>query len=123
MNPLARSSEVTVRYGSQTVTLRPSLRAAMTLERLHDGWPRFVVRLGQFSLETVQALIRASAVSGLPAEALLHSFENRPLAEIKAAAAEPLAELMALFLSPLDTDDTGEKTSPALTQPKPWSET
>ena len=123
MNPLARSSEVTVRYGSQTVTLRPSLRAAMTLERLHDGWPRFVVRLGQFSLETVQALIRASAVSGFAAEALLHSFESRPLAEIKAAVAEPLAELMALFLSPLDGDDTGEKTSPALTQPKPWSET
>ena len=121
MNPLARSSEVTVRYGSQTVTLRASLRAAMTLERLHDGWEGFVHRLAQFDQVTVQALIRASAVSGLPAEALLHSFENRPLAEIKAAVAEPLAELVALFLAPLDTT-TDDAHTPAPANPKPWSD-
>lgn len=121
MNPLARSSEVTVRHGSHVVTLRPSLRAAMTLERLHDGWPGLLSRLSQFSLADVQALIRASAVSGAPAEALLHSFENRPLAEIKAAVAEPLAELVALFLAPLDTiTDDAPASAPA--KPKPWSD-
>lgn len=122
MNPLARSSEVTVRHGPHVVTLRPSLRAAMTIERLHVGWGGLVHRLAQFDQVTVQALIRASAVSGPPAEALLLSFENRPLAEIKAAVAEPLAELVALFLAPLDSDDTGEKPSLAPSKPKPWSD-
>jgi len=121
MNPLARSSEVTVRYGSHVVVLRPSLRAAMTLERLHVGWEGLVHRLAQFDQVTVQALIRASAVSGLTAEALLQSFENRPLAEIKAAVAEPLAELVAMFLAPLDTT-TDEAPAPAPAKPKPWSD-
>jgi len=121
MHPLARSSEVVVRYGNHAVALRPSLRAAITLERLHGGWEGLILRLSQLDTQTVWAIMRASAVSGPSAEALLHSLANRPLAEIKEAVAEPLGELLGLFLAPLDAEPT-DAPQPATAKPKPWSE-
>lgn len=121
MHPLARSSEVVLRYGNHAVALRPSLRAAITLERLHGGWEGLLVSLSQLDTQTMRAIMRASAVSVPAAEALLHSLANRPLAEIKGAVAEPLAELLALFLAPVDANpDNAQK--PAAAKPKPWTE-
>lgn len=118
MTPLARSEEVTVHYGRWTVVLRPSLRAAMTLERLHDGWPGLLLALGQVRLQTVQAIIRASAVDRNAAEALLASFAAVPIAAVKEAVTAPLSALLTLFLAPMT--ETTEATTPA--QSKPWAE-
>lgn len=107
MTPLARLEEVTVRHAGLSVTLRPSLQAAMTLERLHDGWSGFLLSLDQFQLTTVQALIRASAVSSSAAEALLSSLATEPLEQIKATLEGPCVALMRMFLN-LSDDDEGQ---------------
>jgi len=118
MTPLARGEEVTVHYGGWAVILRPSLRAAMTLERLHDGWPGLLLALGQFRLQTVQAIIRASAVDRNAAEALLASFAAVPITAVKEAITAPLSALLTLFLAPMT--ETAETTTPAA--PKPWAD-
>lgn len=97
MQPLARIEEVTVRHGLHVVVLRPSLRAAVKLERLHGGWEGFLLRLSQFHMTTMWAFIRASAVSQKAAEALLAALADLPLTKIEAALAEPLRELCELF--------------------------
>ncbi|ETD84043.1 phage tail assembly chaperone [Rhodobacter capsulatus] len=118
MSPLARSEEVTVHYGRWAVVLRPSLRAAMTLERLQGGWPGLISDLGQFRVQTLWAIIRASAVDRNAAEALLASFAVAPIAAVKEAVIAPLGALLTLFLAPMT--ETTEATTPA--QSKPWAE-
>lgn len=121
MHPLAREDEVVLRHPGHVVVLRPSLRAAVTLERLHCDWSGLLLRLDQTHLATVQAVIRASAVNRNAAEALLASFECLPLREIKQAVAGPLYELLTLFLAPMVKERAGE-AEPACSKPKPWSE-
>ncbi|ADE86060.1 phage tail assembly chaperone [Rhodobacter capsulatus] len=121
MTPLARNEEVTLHHGGWAVVLRPSLRAAMTLERLHDGWPGLLLGLGQFRLQTVQAIIRASAVERNAAEALLASFAAAPISAVKEAVTAPLGALLTLFLAPMtETAETAETATPAA--PKPWAD-
>ena len=117
MHPLARIEEVTVRHGPHVVVMRPSLRAAVTLERLHGGWEGLLLRLSQFHMTTMWALIRASAVSQKAAEALLASLAHQPLTEIEAALAASLRELCELFLG---TASTG--SSETIAQPISWPE-
>ncbi|MCA0996300.1 phage tail assembly chaperone [Alloyangia pacifica] len=110
MQPLARIEEVTVRHGLHVVVLRPTLRAAVTLERLHGGWEGLLLRLSQFHMTTMWAFIRASAVSQKAAEALLAALADLPLTKIEAALAEPLRELCELFFG---TSSTGSSDGSA----------
>jgi Conserved hypothetical phage protein (DUF2376). len=121
MHPLAREDEVVLRHPGHVVVLRPSLRAAVTLERLHGDWSGLLLCLDQTHLATVQALIRASAVNRNAAEALLSSFQNLPIREIKEAVIGPLSDLMALFLAPMTEERAGEP-KPTNSKPKPWSD-
>ncbi len=113
MTPLARLEEVTVRHGGHVVTLRPTLRAAMTLERLYNGWSGLLLHFDQFHLSTVQTLIRASAVSHVAAEALLSSLEGKPLKQIKATLEGTCVALLSMFLNP-----TGEEQGQGAQTPK-----
>ena len=121
MNPLARRDQVTLRHGQLAVVLRPTLRAAIQLERLHGNWSGFLLRLDQTHLATVRAFIEASAVNHDAAEAFLTSFENVPLRIIKEAVTGPLSELVALLLAPMTENRAGEVKA-ANSKPKPWSE-
>ncbi|SOC23184.1 phage tail assembly chaperone [Rhodobacter maris] len=121
MTVLARSEEVTVYHGGLAVVLRPSLRAAMTLERLREGWPGLLLALGQFDLRSVQAIIRASAVDRNAAEALLASFAVAPITVVKEAVSAPLCALLALFLAPAQ-EESGQDAKPGSGSSKPWAE-
>ncbi|MCA1286257.1 hypothetical protein [Salipiger bermudensis] len=112
MHPLAHIEEVTVRHGPHFVVLRPSLRAAVTLERLHGGWEGLLLRLSQFHMTTMWALIRSSAVRHKAAEALLASLADLTLAKIEAALAAPLRELCELFLGISSTGNSDARAEP-----------
>ena len=99
MMPLACLEEVTVRHAGHVVLLRPSLRAAMTLERLYGGWSGFLLRFDQFHLTTVQALILASADSSRAAEALLSSLGGEAIKTVKASLEGPCVALLSMFLA------------------------
>ncbi|SIS57065.1 phage tail assembly chaperone [Phaeovulum vinaykumarii] len=119
MTPLARCEEVTVYHGGLAVVLRPSLRAAMTLERLRDGWPGLLLKLDQFDVRTVRAILRASAVDRNAVEALLASFAVTPIAAVKEATLAPLSALLALFLAPMQ-EETACEAKPSRGRVTPW---
>lgn len=104
-------------YGPHTVTLRPTLRAATMLEKLHAGFPALLDRLGQFHLGTVRAIITYSA-SEREASALLAYASTQPLSRFQAAAQEPLFALVSNLLPEPPADP--QRPQPTA-RPTPWS--
>lgn len=100
MNALAREDEFTLAHGGLTVRLRPSLRAAMRLERLHDGFPALFAKVNTLDTATIKAVIHHAATEKGAAEAFLDHLAGQPLAPVLQAAREPLARLFAAFLLP-----------------------
>lgn len=118
MGGLGTGDEFTIAHGGLAVRLRPSLRAAMRLERLHDGYPSLFTKLGEFDTATVRAVILAAATDRTAAEALLGAMARLPLAAFHQAASDALAGLCRALLLP-DTD-TAPKAKPA--KPITWAE-
>lgn len=107
-------------HGLVTVILRPTLRAAMTLERLHDGWSGLFQKLEQSDTATIRQIIRTAAADRNAAEAFLRSFRNQPLSKLVAAVSAPLWALMDMFHESNDTDS--DQTTPATRSPRPWAD-
>ena len=61
MKPQLAYDAIALEYGDHTVFLRPSLRAAMHLERLHGGFPELLRKLEEFDTFTVWQVITAGA--------------------------------------------------------------
>ena len=77
--------DVTLAAGPVPVRLRPTLRAAATLEREAGGLPALLDALDGFRLGTITRVIRASATDETTAERLLDSYRDRPLAPFREA--------------------------------------
>lgn len=117
---LTCKDEVTIHHGDVTVVLRPSLRAAMTLERLHaGGWPELLRKIEEFDSATIKAILRAAAVDRSALEALFRAFSYRPLAKMASAVLPALGELLSLFLAPDDDQDTTPAPS---ANARPWQD-
>ncbi|WP_152563400.1 hypothetical protein [Ruegeria halocynthiae] len=98
--------------------LRPSLRAAMHLERLHGGFPELLRKLEEFDTLTVWQIITAGA-GKTATDALFGYVAKQPLSGFANAALMPLFEFVtALF--PTSADD-GETKSTS-TNPLPWAD-
>lgn len=117
MHPLARLDEVTIYHGGFAVVLRPTLRAAITLERMHDGWSGLISKLEQRDSTTTAAVIRATASDRSAAEGLLRNFSAIPLSEAAMALSEPLSALLGMFFAPT-TEGTAHNEASA---PSAWS--
>lgn len=57
---LARD-EIVLDYGGSAVVLRPTLRAATHLERLHGGFPELLRKIEEFDTLTIWHVITAAA--------------------------------------------------------------
>ena len=120
MHPLARDDEFTLSHDGNTVRLRPSLRAALRLERLHDGFGALITKLDQFDTATIRAMIITAATDYSAAERFLTSISTEPLRTYRHAVTGPLSSLLTAFLPAPSPDTT--ITSAALEKAVPWSE-
>ncbi len=111
--------EVKIAHGGNTVTLRPSLRAAATLEARY-GFPAMFRALDQGNLTIIFEIILVSVGSGYQNVAGLHpSSLAIPLSTFFDAVRRPLAELVAMFMpAPVQQLDTRPRTG----KPLPWSD-
>lgn len=91
--PLAYE-EWEIAHGGYAVRLRPSLRAAARIERLHDGFTALHQRLVEFDTATVAAIIRQSATDPNEARAFLRHLDTLPLATVSAITLAPLRQLV-----------------------------
>jgi len=113
---LARE-DIRLAHGSHTVRLRPTLRAATRLERLHNGYGPLFDRLAAFHIGTVHEIIRTAATDPDQADRFLASFAAAPLQRLAEITQAPLADLITGFLLPQSSKgDTGQGRA------VPWSE-
>jgi hypothetical protein len=118
---IATREEIAVVHLGHVVILRPSLRAASLLERLHDGWPALLRKVEEFDTSTITAIIRAAASDRSAAEALLATFSTRPIAELHKTLSGPLSALLMGLLEIDDTDDTRDDKPAPASAPLPWA--
>lgn len=118
MKPQLAYDAIALEYGDHTVFLRPSLRAAMHLERLHGGFPELLRKLEEFDTFTVWHVVTAGAEK-TATDALFAYVASQPLSGFANAAIAVLFEFVtALF--PTSADDAETKSSS--TDPLPWAD-
>lgn len=116
---LSAANGILLSHGDETVRLRPSLRTAMTLERMHGGFTGLFRRLSDFDTATISSVIELAATDQRQASAFLGTIANAPLKGFYHAAQAPLAALCeALMPTPPEPD----QNAPAKGKPMPWAE-
>lgn len=105
-------------YGTTTVVLRPSLRAATRLERLHGGFPELLRKIEEFDTQTVRHVITYSA--GMQAsDRLFACAATQPLSSFMQTTQPALMALVnALLPEPPEDQPKAENTG----KPMPWAE-
>lgn len=106
MHPLAAETEFTLSHGGNTVRLRASLRSALRLERLHDGFGPLITKLDQFDTATIRKMIEIATTDYSAAQRFLASISTEPLQTYRHAVTGPLSSLLAAFLPTPATDTT-----------------
>jgi hypothetical protein len=110
--------QVTIAHGCSTVTLRPSLRAAVTLEA-RFGFPALYRGLAEGSFAIISEIILAASSPRQDAAAFLLSLHGRPLTSFFETVRDPLAELVTL-LTP--AADPSAKPATNAGKPVTWAE-
>lgn len=118
MKPQLAYDAIALEYGDTTVCLRPSLRAAIYLERLHGGFPKLLRKIEEFDTTTIRQVITASAGTDA-AEALFAHLAPLPLADFHAASQRPCFELVAAFFPEHPKADAKQANTANRT---PWRE-
>ena len=118
MKPQLAYDAIALEYGGNAVFLRPSLRAAIHLERLHGGFPELLRKIEEFDTLTIWHVITASA-GRTATDGLFGYAATQPVSGFAEAAQTPCFELVAaLFPKAPET----ETASPRNADPMPWSE-
>lgn len=110
--------EVTIAHGGNTVTLRPTLRAAAILEQRH-GFPALFRALDEFNFTIISEIIGAACSHPADAAAFLSALPGRPLLPFFLDVRQPLAELVSMFMP---ASDPKAKPSTGKGKPMPWAD-
>lgn len=105
-------------HGGCAVVLRPSLRAAARLERLHDGFPALLQKVEEFDMRTIRAVV-AYCLKDYEADELLDHVAKHPLGAFAKDAQPAIFDLInAMLPEPPEGDEPqGGSTG----QPMPWA--
>ncbi|MBB4067172.1 hypothetical protein [Gellertiella hungarica] len=109
--------EFAISHGFVTVRMRPSLRAATILERLHDGFSNLFRHVDEFDLTTIKAVVMNTATDRDEASLYLAAMERLPLDNFYTSAMPSVSAVCRAFIP--EAEPTAKPTSEA---PKPWSE-
>ncbi|MCW1919975.1 hypothetical protein NX862_14535 [Rhodobacter sp. KR11] len=118
MTGLFTEDEFTITHGGFAVRLRPSLRAAMRLERLHDGYPALLAKLDAFDTLTVRKVMQIAATNKGAADAFLSHAASLPLSVWQEGTQEALRGLCGALLRS-DADGTPAKPN---AKPMTWAQ-
>lgn len=110
--------EVMIAHGGSTVALRPSLRAAVTLEARH-GFQALFRALDECDLTIVSEIILTCAPKRQDAAAFLSGVVGRPLSSFFSIAQAPLYQLISM-LTPAPAASAKPVSNPG--KPLPWGD-
>ncbi len=91
------SPEIVLEHGGCVVLLRPSLRAAIQLARLHDGFPQLLRKIEEFDTRTIWKVIEVGAGRQERAE-LAAVVRQTPFAQFARTAKAACLALVASLL-------------------------
>lgn len=106
--------EIVLEHGGHAVILRPSLRAASTLERSH-GFERLFQRIAEFHTGTVREIVLTAATDRKDAAAFLDTMSRLPIIRFVEIAQARLARLVTNFIPQPDAS-----AKPSQGKPVPW---
>lgn len=110
--------QVTIAHGGNTVTLRPSLRAASTLEARY-GFPALYKAMNELNFTIISEIILSASPDRRDAVAFLAGNLERPLSSYFRAVQQPIAELLTLFVP---APDEKAKRTVGTAKPLTWPE-
>jgi len=110
------NDEQTLLLNGNIVHLRPSLRAAAHLERLHDGFAELYLHIGEFSIGTIREIIAVAATNRQQAKAFLGMIDTIPLSVLANAVAAPIMALISGCIPTSSDEDKIQTTG----KPMPW---
>lgn len=108
-------------HGGNTVTLRPSLRAATILEQLHT-LPALFKAIEDQNFTIISEIILASCSGSQNAAAFLSSFPERPLLPFFQAVQAPLVELVSMFVPAPDNERVQPLHTTPAAKPVTWAQ-
>jgi hypothetical protein len=106
--------EIVLEHGSHAVILRPSLRAASTLER-NIGFDRLPRLIAEFHTGTVREIILTAATDRRDAARFLDTMSRLPISRFAEIAQKPVRDLCDLFLPVDETNARPATSAPAIT--------
>lgn len=112
------SPEIVLSHGACAVRLRPSLRAAVQLERLHDGFATLFQKVAELDTKTVAEIITVAATDPREARAFLQHLGERPLRLL----AQGQGPLLALCTGLIPTPSEDAPKVPTDAKPQPWAD-
>lgn len=110
--------QVTIAHGENTVSLRPTLRAACTLEA-HYGFPALYKALDELNYTVISEIILAASTTRQDAASFLSSLPGRTLYSFFHAVQQPIAELLIMFVP---APDQKAKRTTGNAKPLSWQE-
>lgn len=116
---LSAAHGITLSHGGYTVLLRPSLRAAVTLERLHDGFVGLFRQLRDFDTATITTVIEVAATDHEQGHSLLASVANEPLKGFYQDVQLPLVHLCQSLIPATRSMD---ENASGVVKPMAWAD-
>jgi len=113
------ASDIALTYGDHTVWLRPSLRAATVLERLHGGFVPLLQMVQQGHTGTLREIVLNSATDRAAGQRLVGAMKGATIVTIHKALVTPAFALITALMTP-DTDK-GEAAKAPTSKPVAWA--
>ena len=117
---LCSTYDVPLAYGGNTVSLRPSLRAATQLAKYQGGFPALIAKLQERDTATIKAVIQSGATDKQEATAFLSGLSDKPLRTIDNTFLAPLYRLIMALMSP--SRDPAPAPDHAASAPMDWAD-
>jgi len=114
------ASDIALTYGSNTVWLRPSLRAATVLERMHGGFVPLLQKVQQGHTGTLREIVLNSATDRAAGQRLVGAMKGATIVTIHKTLAEPAFALIAALMTP--DKDQGEAAKAPSGKPVAWGD-
>lgn len=122
MNTPHAYNEIAIEYGGNIVFLRPSLRAATCLERLHNGFPMLLVKVQQGHTETLREIVQHSATDRAAGQRLVGEMKGATIVTIHKALINPAFALITALMTPDLHKDQGEAAKAPTGKPVKWAD-
>ena len=116
------ASDVTLTYGVHSVWLRPSLRAATVLERMHGGFVPLLQKIQQGHTGSLREIVLNSATDRAASQRLLHALKGAKLKDVQETLTIPAFAILTALMTPDLATGQAEATKAPTGKPVQWAD-